>query len=67
LAAIALTCGYYDQAHLTREFGVFAGRTPTAYLRGLADKGAAPQGQISKTDDVKTCHGQVSESINRGA
>lgn len=32
LAAIAVTCGYYDQAHLNRDFRALAGCTPTAYL-----------------------------------
>jgi AraC-like DNA-binding protein len=30
---IAATCGFYDQAHLTREFHLCAGMTPGAYLR----------------------------------
>jgi AraC-like DNA-binding protein len=31
-AALALDCGYYDQAHLIRDFRTFSGLSPTAYL-----------------------------------
>jgi AraC-like DNA-binding protein len=32
-SAIAIRCGYADQAHLTREFREFAGTTPGGYVR----------------------------------
>jgi AraC-like DNA-binding protein len=32
LAAVAATCGFFDQAHLTREWRNLAGCTPTAWL-----------------------------------
>jgi AraC-like DNA-binding protein len=32
----ALDCGYFDQAHLIREFNAFAGHAPVAFLRRTA-------------------------------
>lgn len=32
LADVAATCGYYDQAHMTREWNQFAGCTPTVWM-----------------------------------
>jgi AraC-like DNA-binding protein len=34
LADLALACGYYDQAHLTREWNALAGCTPRAWIAG---------------------------------
>ena len=48
LAALAVHCGYYDQAHLDAEFGVLAGAPPTTWLarefRNLQASPTAPGG-----------------------
>ncbi|MEA2670112.1 MAG: hypothetical protein QOG45_332, partial [Chloroflexota bacterium] len=46
LAEVAAACGYYDQAHLTREWNELAGCTPTRWmaeeLPSVQDAGAGP-------------------------
>ncbi|HZC14769.1 MAG TPA: helix-turn-helix domain-containing protein [Thermoleophilaceae bacterium] len=44
LAELALDCGYYDQAHLNRDFREFAGTTPSAYLRARLPEGGGVSG-----------------------
>jgi AraC-like DNA-binding protein len=44
LCEIALDCGYYDQAHLNRDFHAFAGRTPTELMAARLPKGGGYSG-----------------------
>ena len=37
LAAVATKAGYFDQAHLCRDFRLFAGTTPAGYRREMRE------------------------------
>lgn len=39
LADVAFECGYYDQAHLNRDFRAFAGMPPAAFVRQIVPDG----------------------------
>ena len=45
---LAATCGYFDQAHLNRDFAEFAHTTPGAYLRDLVPGDA---GRLADAED----------------
>ena len=58
LAHLAIACGYYDQAHLTREWNALAGCSPKAWivqeLPFLQDYELG--GRDNESDDVKPLH-----------
>jgi AraC-like DNA-binding protein len=57
LAAAAITAGYYDQSHLTREFVALAGMTPRTYA---ADVALVPEVRFVQDDRASEDAGLVS-------
>jgi AraC-like DNA-binding protein len=51
-AEIAYECGYYDQAHLNRDFREFAGTTPGDYVRRLLPDGGGVAAEVTFVQDT---------------
>lgn len=66
LAVIALTCGYYDQAHFNREFRELAGCTPTEFLTGLAADTAGAAMGVTDRHDGPAAPLQTSKTMTSG-
>ena len=44
---LALTCGFYDQPHLTNEFRMLSGVTPTQYERAIQETHNLLRGHVA--------------------
>ncbi|WP_298327837.1 helix-turn-helix domain-containing protein [Haloactinopolyspora sp.] len=57
LSALALELGFFDQAHLSRDFSALVGTTPTEYARACkaaAETAPAPPTDVVSADDAGT-------------
>lgn len=54
VGAVAVACGYSDQAHLTREFTAMAGISPARYLRGYCQPAAGSTAEQPGSDSFNT-------------
>ena len=51
-AEIAYQCGYYDQAHLNRDFREFAGTSPSDYVGRLLPAGGGVAADVTFVQDM---------------
>jgi AraC-like DNA-binding protein len=54
LARIAATCGYHDQAHMTREFRALAGITPAGFRAAALPGFLGIPGEVNSVQDAET-------------
>src|SRR5690606_7173792 len=62
LSALALELGFFDQAHLSRDFSALVGTTPTEYARACkaaAETAPAPPADLGSASDAGTSGGPL--------